>query len=304
MRMYHQRRRFTRSAVVALLTLVSVSWLTVRSASAVQFQPQFSKSFASPRIHVGDTTKLTFAIYNPEPNNPLTAVSFTDPLPAGLVVASTPNIATSPSPACGGTLIAVAGSSSVSLSAGTVPDGGFLCSYSVDVTGTAVGVKHNVTSPLSASTTDPDGIDPGDPAVADLTVAPACTTTITGVRNSVLVVSSGNTCVTAATINASVSVQPGASIEIEKSTINGTISANGPAGFRMCASSVGGSVTVRGATGPVVIGDPSNGCGANTISGSLALQNNTGGVIAKDNTVAGAITASGNTTQDISGNHH
>lgn len=305
MAMYQQRRRFTVSAaVVALMTLASAGWLTVRPASAVQFQPQFSKSFASSRIHVGETTKLTFAIYNPEPNNPLTAVGFTDALPAGLVVAAPPSIDTSPSPDCGGTLTALAGSSSVSLSGGTVPDGGFLCSYSVDVTATSLGLKHNVTSPLSVTTTDPDGIDPGDPAVADLTVAPPCTTTINGVRSGALIVSSGITCVSAATINGPVSVQPGASLEIDNaSTINGSISANSPAGVRLCASAVTGTVAVRSATGPVVVGDPGGGCAANTISGSLILQNNTGGVIAKDNTVQGLVSASGNTTQDVSGNH-
>jgi hypothetical protein len=50
----------------------------------------------------------------------LTGVAFTDTLPAGLVVAATPNMTNN----CGGTATAVAGSSSVSLSAGTVAAGG------------------------------------------------------------------------------------------------------------------------------------------------------------------------------------
>jgi hypothetical protein len=80
----------------------------------------------------------------------------------------------------------------------------------------------------------------------------------------------------------------------------------------MCGSSAS-SVTVENATGFVVVGDPADGCAANTLSGPLVLIHNTGGVQAIGNTVAGAVTASGNsgagpfpndTAPNVSGNHH
>jgi hypothetical protein len=52
-----------------------------------------------------------------------------------------------------------------------------------------------------------------------------------------------------------------------------------------------------------VVGDPAHGCAVNTIGGSLTLENDVGGVVAKNNTVKGAVITSGNPTQDVSGNH-
>src|SRR5262249_8325728 len=68
----------------------------------------------------------------------LTGVAFTDTLPVGLVVA-TPN---GLSGTCGsGTITAVAGSGSVSLSGGTLAMNGS-CTFSVNVTATTAGVKN------------------------------------------------------------------------------------------------------------------------------------------------------------------
>src|SRR5207249_972801 len=66
------------------------------------------------------------------------AIAVNDNLPAGLTIASTPNLSNT----CGGTATAVGGSSSVSLSSGSLAASAS-CTVSVDVQGTTGGVKNN-----------------------------------------------------------------------------------------------------------------------------------------------------------------
>ena len=112
----------------------------------VEAPMNFSKSFVSPSVPLNGITGLNFYLTNPA-GNPIsqTGVAFTDTLPAGLVVA-TPNGLTG---TCGGTITAVAGSSVISLTgASTVSSPS--CTFSVNVTGTTVGVKNNVTSAVTS----------------------------------------------------------------------------------------------------------------------------------------------------------
>ena len=97
-----------------------------------------TKVFGATKIPLNGTTSLTITITNPNTNVPLTGLSFTDSLPAGLVVA-TPNSLTN---TCGGTATAIAGSGSVSLSGGTVAASAS-CAVSVNVQGTTAGTKNN-----------------------------------------------------------------------------------------------------------------------------------------------------------------
>ena len=98
--------------------------------------PTISKVFGASTIFLNGTTSLTFTINNPNAVA-LTGVSFSDTLPSGLVVA-TPN---GLSGSCGaGTIVAAAGSSSISLSGGTMPANGN-CVFSVGVTGRTTGVN-------------------------------------------------------------------------------------------------------------------------------------------------------------------
>ncbi|HET9837491.1 MAG TPA: hypothetical protein VFR84_04590 [Candidatus Angelobacter sp.] len=100
--------------------------------------PSITKAFGAAQISLNGTTSLTFNISNPNTNVTLTGIAFTDNLPAGLVVAATPNLSNT----CGGTATATAGSGSVSLSAGTLAASAS-CTVSVDVQGTTAGVKNN-----------------------------------------------------------------------------------------------------------------------------------------------------------------
>jgi len=105
----------------------------------------FTKAFGAASIPLNGTTSLTFNLAGfPTP----LIDSFTDTLPAGLVVA-TPN-GLSAVTGCGpGTVTATAGSSVVSLSGASFG----ACTFSVNVTGTTVGMKNNsVTDALDLET--------------------------------------------------------------------------------------------------------------------------------------------------------
>ncbi|HEY1939547.1 MAG TPA: hypothetical protein VGJ33_16575 [Candidatus Angelobacter sp.] len=121
--------------------------------------PSITKAFGAASIPLNGTTSLTFTVDNPNTTLALTGIAFTDNLPAGLVVASTPNLSNT----CGGTATAVGGSSSVSLSAGTLA-GSASCTVSVNVQGTTAGVKNN-----SVSVTSTEG-GTGNTSNASITV--------------------------------------------------------------------------------------------------------------------------------------
>ena len=131
--------------LLAAAVLLLASAFTAPAAIAAA--PTFTKSFSPATVGVNGTSTLTFNISN---NNfgGVNSMAFSDTLPSGLIVA-TPNGATN---SCNGTLTAVAGSGSISLSGGTL--GGFFgnCAISVNVTATTSGAKNNTTSTLTSST--------------------------------------------------------------------------------------------------------------------------------------------------------
>ena len=110
--------------------------------------PSFTKSFGASTVTAGGTTALTFNITNNDTAFGLTGVNFSDPLPTGLTVASTPNIVGG----CGGgTIMAAANSGTISLSGASLAASGN-CSFSVDVTGTTAGAKGNSVSLITTET--------------------------------------------------------------------------------------------------------------------------------------------------------
>ena len=133
--------------------------VTISFAGA--FAPTLTKSFGAASIPLNGTTTLTFTLDNPNTDLALSSVAFSDPLPAGLVVA-TPNALTG---SCGGgTITAVAGSVGVALANATLASSA-TCVFSVKVTGTAVGEYVNVTSTVTSAETPP-----GSSASASLSV--------------------------------------------------------------------------------------------------------------------------------------
>ena len=103
--------------------------------------PVISKAFGASSYSdtaPGNTTSLTFGIYNPNPGTTLTGVAFNDVLPAGLTVATatTNNV-------CNGTgTLTATNPSTVSLSGASLAPGAS-CTFSVNVTGTTTGLKNN-----------------------------------------------------------------------------------------------------------------------------------------------------------------
>jgi hypothetical protein len=121
--------------------------LTVLQALPAISPPTIVKAFGAATIAPGGITTLSFAINNPNGAVALTGVAFADTLPAGLAV-STPNGLMG---SCGGgTITAVAGSGSVSLTGATLAAGA-TCAFSVNVTGTATGTQNNVVAVSSSN---------------------------------------------------------------------------------------------------------------------------------------------------------
>ncbi|HEX8407520.1 MAG TPA: hypothetical protein VF883_01560 [Thermoanaerobaculia bacterium] len=119
------------------------------------------KSFAPNPAGVDGITVLTFTLSNPN-GAPLGGYNFVDNLPANLEVAATPGVTTN---GCGTpSVTAVAGSSSISFSDGTVAANG-TCTITVNITPAAVGSYTNTTNNLFVGT-----VDTGDNASAPLTV--------------------------------------------------------------------------------------------------------------------------------------
>ena len=108
----------------------------------------FSKAFDVDSMAIGDVTTLTFTIDNSTGAVQADDVAFTDNLPAGLVIATPPNL--TPINCSSGQLSAQQGGTSISWSSGIVL-ASFTCTISVDVEATTSGLKSNVSGDLTSS---------------------------------------------------------------------------------------------------------------------------------------------------------
>ncbi len=108
--------------------------------------PAIAKAFGALTIPLGTTTSLTFTLSSSNSSLTLNGVSFTDSLPAGLVVASTPNLNST----CSGVASAPGGGSSVTLTGATLTPGAS-CTVSVNVNGSIAGAKNNTVSVSSTN---------------------------------------------------------------------------------------------------------------------------------------------------------
>ena len=142
--------------------------LTIRTASAQPMTepPAISKAFSPDTVPVGGTSTLTFTISNPNMGTTLTGIGFTDPLPAGVVVALSPALVVGPT--CFGAGVMALPESPVitllpamALPAPPVP----ACTISVHVTGLTPGTKVNTTSAITSANGGT-----GNTAMATLTV--------------------------------------------------------------------------------------------------------------------------------------
>jgi hypothetical protein len=107
--------------------------------------PSTTKSFYPASIPTSGYSKLTIKIHNPD-DFVMNNVAFTDAMPASLIIVTPTDVTNS----CGGTVTAAAGTSSVSLSGGSIVAIGD-CSITVTVQGTAPGSWVNTTSNVTAT---------------------------------------------------------------------------------------------------------------------------------------------------------
>ncbi len=118
----------------------SVNVVTIASGAV-------TKTFAPAAIAQGQISTLTITLFN-RTVVPLTGVSLTDNLPAGVTLAANPT----PTNTCGGSLQAFPNDTVVILTGGTVAARPIAsqdssCAISVRVTGTALGAKTNIITP-------------------------------------------------------------------------------------------------------------------------------------------------------------
>ncbi|WP_293374439.1 hypothetical protein [Nevskia sp.] len=155
-----------------------------------------TKSFTPPSIGAGQVSRLSVTISHAAGAPAFTGVALADDLTTlggGHVVDTVPNITNT----CGGSVVAVAGSTSVNLTGGALASGATSCSFAVNVrTPATLGIGTN-TIPAGALVTD-QGISNDAPATATLNrVAIVSTlilnksftpTSITGATPSVLAI--------------------------------------------------------------------------------------------------------------------
>ena len=107
--------------------------------------PTLTKSFTPDTILVGQTSVLTFTMTNPNSNSGLSGISFTDPLPGGVLIANPNGLVNG----CGGTVTATSGTGTITYGNGNLAANGS-CTFSVTVLGATTGTKVNTTNPISA----------------------------------------------------------------------------------------------------------------------------------------------------------
>ena len=122
----------------------NISINSTTATNAVVQPPSIAKAFGAALIALNGTTSLTYTITNGS-SSPLTGLSFSDALPAGLVI-NTPNGANN---TCGGTLTATDNTGSIGLTGGTV-GAAATCTVKVDVKGTSEGTKTSSTSVITS----------------------------------------------------------------------------------------------------------------------------------------------------------
>src|SRR5207302_1312221 len=120
---------------------------TSNASLTVTAPPVIMKAFGAASIPLNGSTSLSFTIQNSNTTTTLTGVGFSDILPTGLVI-STPNGLIG---SCGGgTITATQATNVVSISGASLAVSSS-CTFSVNVTGTAAGLKSNTTGNVTST---------------------------------------------------------------------------------------------------------------------------------------------------------
>jgi len=159
-------------------TAAAVATLTVSTPSPVTL----GKAFSPATINAGGVSVLTITLSNAGATPASLTAPLTDTLPSGMVVSG------SAGSTCGGTLSAAGGTSTVSLTGGSIPAGSS-CMVTVSITAPVAGSYFNS---LAAGALQTNQGSNAAPAVATLTVNPV----ITNVGISVAMVTPGTVQIT------------------------------------------------------------------------------------------------------------
>jgi uncharacterized repeat protein (TIGR01451 family) len=118
--------------------------LGMAAGARAQSPPTIAKAFSSATVGLNQSVTLTFTISNPNPATDLTGVSFSDDMPAGLLIANPDSL--------GGTCdtsVVTLSPSNLSL-VGAVLPANSSCDLSVDVLATAAGDQVNTTGAITS----------------------------------------------------------------------------------------------------------------------------------------------------------
>jgi uncharacterized repeat protein (TIGR01451 family) len=232
--------------------------------------PTIAKSFAAPQVALGGSVNMSFLLSNSSVT-PLTGVSFTDTLPAGLTAA---NGTTTP---CGGSLV-ITGGNLLTFSGGTLAAGGN-CTITVAVTGATAGIKNNTTGPIGS--TESGAGSPSNTATVTVLAPPtigkvfgAASIVLSGTTSLDLTLTNPNATVALAGIAFTDALPAGLTAPNGTTTpCGGTLTITGgnlltfTGGTLAAGGSCGISVTVTGAT----TGVKNNTTSAITASGPVSL---------------------------------
>jgi arabinogalactan endo-1,4-beta-galactosidase len=152
------RRRFPRVSRIAYLILVAAIcclWdagcgggSSTTPPPPTKLPPTISKAFGAASVVLHSSTTLIFNLSNPNAAVSLSGIGFTDTFPAGLTVSTPANGLTGN---CGGgSITAVAGSNSVTLSGASLAAGA-ACTFAVSVVGATTGPQNNVTTAVTST---------------------------------------------------------------------------------------------------------------------------------------------------------
>ena len=148
------------------LALTGAVTLDNNKITATACAPTIGVSFNPVIINAGGVSTKTLTLINPNATPAALTAPLTDTLPAGLVIAATPNASTT----CGGVLAAPAGSLAFSLTGGSIPGGApGSCTITVNVTAAVGGTYINTLPAGSLQTSNGSN---SAAAAATLTVVP------------------------------------------------------------------------------------------------------------------------------------
>lgn len=135
------RAKRTTQMIFAVLLMA----FTLTGLAQAQSPPTIAKSFSAATVGLNGSVTLTFTLTNPNPATDLTGVTFSDDMPAGLLIANPDSL--------GGTCdtsVVTLTPTNISL-VGAVLLANNSCTLSIDVLATAAGDQVNTTGPITSN---------------------------------------------------------------------------------------------------------------------------------------------------------